>query len=310
MRKSYVFVDGKGSPIVRLSRTPSPPPSPPPPPPPLAALPSSSSSTSAPPPPQPPQDHHHRRRPLAAFLAMHPTLMMILATALLTLAATSLLCVSLLSDRWELVTFDAHGIEAILSARNWTDRVRWLFGDVRVGVFLAATTAVSASATTRPATNGSGVVSSNHAGTSARTSIMSTGTTTSATGKTTIIGNALRGTDDSSTAITEEPFSDSFFVPMHGGVWKMCPDVAEKELEVVVELGFGLNDCIHHLDQDVVKRLTHPRDDWVQRMQNLSISCAMVCLILLGASAVVGFAGVCRQEIPAVLVTGVLYLLT
>ncbi|CAG0925503.1 unnamed protein product [Notodromas monacha] len=36
----------------------------------------------------------------------------------------------------------------------------------------------------------------------------------------------------------------------------------------------------------------------------------MVCLILLGASAVVGFAGVCRQEIPAVLVTGVLYLLT
>lgn len=44
-------------------------------------------------------------------------------------------------------------------------------------------------------------------------------------------------------------------------------------------------------------------------MQNLSISCALVCLILLGSAALVGAFGVCQHQISAVLVTGVMYLL-
>lgn len=44
-------------------------------------------------------------------------------------------------------------------------------------------------------------------------------------------------------------------------------------------------------------------------MQNLSISCALVCLIILGSAALVGAASICQRQISAILVTGVMYLL-
>lgn len=44
-------------------------------------------------------------------------------------------------------------------------------------------------------------------------------------------------------------------------------------------------------------------------MQNLSISCSLVCLIILGSAVLVGLFGLCRHQISAVLVTGVMYLL-
>lgn len=44
-------------------------------------------------------------------------------------------------------------------------------------------------------------------------------------------------------------------------------------------------------------------------MQNLSISCALVCLIILGSAALIGAFGVCQRQISAILVTGVMYLL-
>ena len=47
----------------------------------------------------------------------------------------------------------------------------------------------------------------------------------------------------------------------------------------------------------------------ISGMQNLSISCSLVCLIILGTAALVGFFGLCRHQISAVLITGVMYLL-
>lgn len=44
-------------------------------------------------------------------------------------------------------------------------------------------------------------------------------------------------------------------------------------------------------------------------MQNLSISCALVALIILGSAALTGAFGVCQRQISAILVTGVMYLL-
>lgn len=48
---------------------------------------------------------------------------------------------------------------------------------------------------------------------------------------------------------------------------------------------------------------------FISGMQNLSISCALVCCILLGASAVVGTFGIIKRQISAVLITGVMYIL-
>ena len=44
-------------------------------------------------------------------------------------------------------------------------------------------------------------------------------------------------------------------------------------------------------------------------MQNLSISCALVSLILLVASALVGLFGVLQKQNSAVLITGFMYLM-
>lgn len=44
-------------------------------------------------------------------------------------------------------------------------------------------------------------------------------------------------------------------------------------------------------------------------MQNLSISCSLVCLIILGTAALLGAFGICQRQISAIFVTGVMYLL-
>ncbi|XP_076656290.1 uncharacterized protein LOC143360950 isoform X2 [Halictus rubicundus] len=63
----------------------------------------------------------------------------------------------------------------------------------------------------------------------------------------------------------------TFLVPMYGGIWIMCVSLTG--------------------------------------MQNLSISCSLVCLIILGTAVLIGFFGLCRHQLSAVLVTGVMYLL-
>lgn len=44
-------------------------------------------------------------------------------------------------------------------------------------------------------------------------------------------------------------------------------------------------------------------------MHNLSISCAMVCVILLASAALLGTFGIMKRQISAVLITGVMYIL-
>ncbi|XP_050683557.1 uncharacterized protein LOC126978621 [Leptidea sinapis] len=99
----------------------------------------------------------------------------------------------------------------------------------------------------------------------------------------------------------------TFLVPMNGGIWTMCLSLEEEEVSILSRIGFPTEPlCTHYLaDNDNEER----RADWQHRMQNLSISCALVCLIVLGSAALVGAFGVCKHQISAVLVTGVLYLL-
>ncbi|XP_059048591.1 uncharacterized protein LOC131843851 [Achroia grisella] len=99
----------------------------------------------------------------------------------------------------------------------------------------------------------------------------------------------------------------TFLVPMNGGIWTMCVSLEEEEVSILSRAGFPTQPlCTNYLannDDD------EPRADWQHRMQNLSISCALVCLIVLGSAALVGAFGVCKHQISAVLVTGVMYLL-
>ncbi|CAG9584835.1 unnamed protein product [Danaus chrysippus] len=99
----------------------------------------------------------------------------------------------------------------------------------------------------------------------------------------------------------------TFLVPMNGGIWTMCVSLEEEEVSILSRAGFPKQPlCTNYLaDGDDEEQ----RGDWQHRMQNLSISCALVCLIVLVSAALVGAFGVCKHQISAVLVTGVMYLL-
>ncbi|KAL6446177.1 hypothetical protein ACFW04_001073 [Cataglyphis niger] len=101
--------------------------------------------------------------------------------------------------------------------------------------------------------------------------------------------------------------SSSFLVPMHGGIWIMCVTLSEEEIQLLSQVGFPQERCINYLTPNEAHE--EIRVAWQNRMQNLSISCSLVCLIILGCAALIGFFGLCRHQISAVLVTGVMYLL-
>ncbi|CAH1115907.1 unnamed protein product [Phaedon cochleariae] len=103
----------------------------------------------------------------------------------------------------------------------------------------------------------------------------------------------------------------AFLVPMHGGIWTLCVSLTDEEINLLGRVGFpSLRSCVNYLSGGIDGiRSYEPKTDWQHRMQNLSISCALVCLIILGTAALVGAFGVFQHQLSAVLVTGVMYLL-
>ncbi|XP_065162742.1 uncharacterized protein [Atheta coriaria] len=102
----------------------------------------------------------------------------------------------------------------------------------------------------------------------------------------------------------------AFLVPIHGGIWTLCFSLNEEEIQLLGAHGFPPQSCVNYLSGEMDgMKVCELKADWQRRMQNLSISCALVCLIILGTAALVGAFGVCQHQISAVLVTGVMYLL-
>ncbi|XP_017073599.1 uncharacterized protein LOC108109541 [Drosophila eugracilis] len=115
-----------------------------------------------------------------------------------------------------------------------------------------------------------------------------------------------------------------FLVPMHGGIWTLCIDLPIQQLQELrrnPKFPRGAPPCVNYLAGSMENaRGEEQRNDWQHsesqvtlqphlRMQNLSISCSLVCLIILGSAALVGAFGVCQRQISAILITGVMYLL-
>ncbi|KAJ6636517.1 hypothetical protein Bhyg_15108, partial [Pseudolycoriella hygida] len=109
-----------------------------------------------------------------------------------------------------------------------------------------------------------------------------------------------------------------FLVPMYGGIWTLCIDLSELDMRFLGRSGFPYTQkCVNYLADNVVmygddlyRNTGTPANYHLRiRMQNLSISCSLVCMIILGSAALVGAFGVCQRQISAILVTGVMYLL-
>lgn len=96
-----------------------------------------------------------------------------------------------------------------------------------------------------------------------------------------------------------------YLIPARGGVHKMCADITESARKAILEDGYKIERCISYLSNDEIIS----KDAWLDRMRNLAMSCAMVCLILLGFSAPLGIFGLIKKQISSIMVTGVMYML-
>lgn len=58
---------------------------------------------------------------------MHPSVFFLVITIFVTACATSLLCVAIMTDYWEIIKFDRNKVEAIARRNNQTHELEWLF---------------------------------------------------------------------------------------------------------------------------------------------------------------------------------------
>ncbi|XP_050715320.1 uncharacterized protein LOC126998048 isoform X2 [Eriocheir sinensis] len=244
----------------------------------------------------------------------HPACLFLALTLLVTGAATAILCTAILTNYWELITFDREAVEAITARHNNTHTLTWLWeGKVgKVVIQLDKPLKVRRQVGVAPGPVGHGGI------------------------------NAMK-----TQRFRRQTSRVIYLVPHHGGIWTLCVGLSEEEMEEEdnkkkesmyekkkkTEEGgeeekdggrrrrskrqeteqrqlhdkFPLSGCINYLSSHSMG--SSEKNDWVQRMQNLSISCALVCCILLGASAVVGSFGIIQRQISAVLITGVMYIL-
>ncbi|XP_076051184.1 uncharacterized protein LOC143031358 [Oratosquilla oratoria] len=259
----------------------------------------------------------------------HPACVFLTLTVLVTAAATVLLCSAVLTDHWEVITFDKEQVMSITRNRNATHNVTWLWNDkvARVDIRVPATPDRERRSALWSYSRKSHFVRKRRSST-IQTSPPSTNTSSSSSSS----------SSSSTTRVV-------FLVPMYGGIWSLCVGLSEAEQTQIRDLGFPRTGCISYLAPPPATTTTQAakgdsssssggrggggggggssssssggplsgaptlKNDWVQRMQNLSISCALVCCILLGSAALVGVLGVFKRQTSAVLVTGVMYIL-
>ncbi|GFU41060.1 uncharacterized protein NPIL_440601 [Nephila pilipes] len=94
-----------------------------------------------------------------------------------------------------------------------------------------------------------------------------------------------------------------YLIPAYGGVNKLCTDIKGSVQIRMREDNKKIETCISYLSNEKVVS----RDSWLDRMRNLAMSCAIVCMILLGSSAPLGILGLFKKQISTIMVTGVMY---
>ncbi|XP_055540957.1 uncharacterized protein LOC129727291 isoform X1 [Wyeomyia smithii] len=228
----------------------------------------------------------HQTQPNTTCCLMPPPVLFLFFTLLMTSSATAMLCAAIMTDHWEHVSWNRDQLER-LSNKSSID-LEWYL-DGRAAKFS---------------------VSEVH-----RRSWETKGREPELPRR--------YGTKFNKPAVDSR--ANVFLVPMNGGIWTLCVDLTPQEIRSMSIDGFPqVEQCVNYLagndDGNPPTNEENTRAEWQHsefqpslhphlRMQNLSISCSLVCLIILGSAALVGAFGVCQRQISAVLVTGVMYLL-
>ncbi|XP_050029454.1 uncharacterized protein [Dermacentor andersoni] len=129
--------------------------------------------------------------------------------------------------------------------------------------------------------------------------------------------NVLRLADGGGVGGVQQPSplqreSALFLVNLNGGVHRICATLDGDDLAFLGNEAKGApGGCISYYSSSDEERISTlvVRSPWLDKMKNLAMSCSLVSLILVGASALVGGFGICKRQLSAVMVTGVMFIL-
>ncbi|XP_061508760.1 uncharacterized protein LOC11175743 isoform X2 [Anopheles gambiae] len=220
-----------------------------------------------------------------------PPIMFLFLTLLMTSSATAMLCAAIMTDHWEHVSWDRNSLDRI--SNETAIELHWYLDGRAAKIPL----------------KGKGLPKQQHPHHHQQQQQQQVGQKSGGAATNPVVTDNRAGV---------------FLVPMNGGIWTLCIDLTAEEIREMSNDGFPqVDQCVNYLAGTMESAQGNDEDaraDWQHsesqaslhphlRMQNLSISCSLVCLIILGSAALVGAFGVCQRQISAVLVTGVMYLL-
>ncbi|KAL7639258.1 UNVERIFIED_CONTAM: hypothetical protein RMT77_009747 [Armadillidium vulgare] len=219
----------------------------------------------------------------------HPACLFLTLTLLVTVTATAILVTAILTNHWEEIYFDSKLVEEITASKNNTHKLTWLMGGKVAKVEILQNTPRLIQEDLSPRDEFEQLPWLESERRTRKTYVRST----------------------SNRRYRRQASRVIFLVPLHGGIWTLCVGLEIAEQKELERRGYPFRGCINYLSAGGGGggSTMSEKSEWIQRMQNLSISCSLVSCILLGASAIVGLFGIIQRQISAVLITGVMYIL-
>ncbi|XP_022179364.1 uncharacterized protein LOC111039981 [Myzus persicae] len=223
-------------------------------------------------------------------ILIQPLTLFLTITLILSSCTTFLLCTSVWTNHWENMDWDFQEAISVLKTQNtsskWFNSVNteWLVNGNALKITINA-------AKPSPVNNGDALLVLATANQYHQTDFYD-------------IQPLLHETGETTTVI---------LVPMYGGIWTLCISLTEDQLEQLYEetnnkMGSVLPKCVNYLAEEPPEE-EYFKPDWHHRMQNMSISCALVCIIIVVTASLIGLFSICRHQISAMLITAVMYLL-
>lgn len=224
-------------------------------------------------------------------LSVQPLTLFLTITLILSSCTTFMLCTSVWTNHWESMEWDFQEAISVLKTQNksskWFNNINteWLVNGNTLKITINA-------AKPSPVNNGDALL------------VLAT-------------ANQYHQKDlyDIHTLLhlTEETTTTVILAPMYGGIWTLCISLTEDQLiqlyqETNNKMGSMLPKCVNYLAVEPPEE-EYFKPDWHHRMQNVSISCALVCIIIVVTASLIGLFSIFRHQISAMLITAVMYLL-
>ncbi|KAE9544902.1 hypothetical protein AGLY_000445 [Aphis glycines] len=203
-------------------------------------------------------------------LSVQPLTLFLTITLILSSCTTFMLCTSVWTNHWESMEWDFQEAISVLKTQNksskWFNNINteWLVNGNTLKITINA-------AKPSPVNNGDALL------------VLAT-------------VNQYHQKDlyDIHTLLhlTEETTTTVILAPMYGGIWTLCISLTEDQLiqlyqETNNKMGSVLPKCVNYLAEEPPEE-EYFKPDWHHRMQNVSISCALVCIIIVVTASLIG----------------------